>query len=148
MYAILPGRLILFTDFKCARFRQTREQLWQLRSLPLYGVFIWQMPSFGCERTVVTAAAEALGEGMGGLAPEFVCAHAHCERRHGSRGCISFPLAGALCCNSKFLASCHSLCWYSWIQSECFRDFSVKTEVRLRCRIPIRFNKSLPYLLI
>lgn len=83
------------------------------------------MPSFGCECTVVTAAAKTL-EGRGDLVPEFVCAHAQCERKHESRGCISFPLTDVLCSNSKFLASCHSLCLYSWIQSECFRDFLSK----------------------
>lgn len=93
-----------------------------------YGVFVWQMPSFGCERTVAAAAAaaKALGEGRGGLVPEFVCAHAQCERKHESWGCISFPLSDALCSNSEFLASCHSVCLYSWIQSECFRDFLSK----------------------
>lgn len=102
-----------------------QEQLGQLK-IYFMVFFIWRVPSFGFECTVVTAAAESLGEGRGGLVPEFVSAHARCEREHESRGCISFPLTGVLCSTSKFLTSCHSLCLYSWIQSECFRDFLSK----------------------
>lgn len=67
--------------------------------------------------TSIIRADKTVGEGRGLAVPEFVCAQ--CERKHERRGCISFPLWS----NSKFLSSCHSLCLYSWIQSECFRDF-------------------------
>lgn len=40
-----------------------QEQRRQLKRLILYGVFIWHMTSFGCERTVVTAAAQTQGVG-------------------------------------------------------------------------------------
>lgn len=84
------------------------------------------MPSFAYEHTVVTTAAETLGERRGRLVPEILPAHAQGERKHESGGCISFPTADVLCSNLKFLASCHSLCLYSWIQSECFREFPSK----------------------
>ena len=82
------------------------------------------MLSFGCERTVVTAADT--GRRGGGGARCQSLSPLRRSVRGNSRGCISFPLADVLCSNSKLLASCHSLCLYSWIQSECFRDFPSK----------------------
>ncbi len=112
------------------------------KKLLLSGVFIWQMPSFGCEHTVATAAGKTLGGGRRGECQNLSVLVLSVRGNMRVEAAFHF-LSQMFSVPTQNSSPTVTLSVYIHkFNVNVWEIFSVKTEVRLR-----RFNKSLPYLL-